>query len=95
MKGAASIIICQHRSSDDARPSQEDIFLTHRLSRGGGILGISVLDHVILSNARYFSFRERGLCGPLYVYKKDLTNRRATDDFLLKKKINSAEGGRS
>ena len=94
-RGAASIIICQNRLSDDFRPSQEDIFLTNRLSRGGGILYISVLDHVIFNDTRIFSFREYGLHGPLYVYKNNLTNRIATEKHLVGKITNSIEGGRS
>ncbi len=68
--GAASIVVCQNRLSEDPRPTEEDKIITHRLSRGGAALGINVLDHVILSKTRFFSFRQAGLHSRLYVCKK-------------------------
>jgi RadC-like JAB domain len=69
LKGAASIVVCQNRLSEDVRPSEEDKFIINTLSRGGGVLGISVLDCVILNFTTYFSFWESGLNDPLYVFK--------------------------
>jgi len=34
--------------------------VTRRLRSAGGILGIPVVDHVILGDAAFFSFREEG-----------------------------------
>jgi len=34
--------------------------LTERLVASGVVLGIEVLDHVILADTRYFSFKEHG-----------------------------------
>ena len=34
--------------------------LTRRLAQAGEIMGIDVIDHVILADTRYFSFREAG-----------------------------------
>ena len=41
-------------------PSRDDIDLTKRLVAAGEIMGIDVIDHVILADTRYFSFREAG-----------------------------------
>ena len=35
--------------------------MTKRLAEAGRLLGIEVLDHVIVSDDRYFSFREEKL----------------------------------
>jgi len=59
---AAAIILFHNHPSGDPEPSHEDRQLTRRLTDAGRILGIEVLDHVILGDeARYFSFKERGL----------------------------------
>jgi DNA repair protein RadC len=34
--------------------------LTQRLVAGGTLMGIDVVDHVVLGDGRYFSFRETG-----------------------------------
>jgi DNA repair protein RadC len=36
--------------------------LTERLVAAGVLMGIDVLDHVILADAKYFSFREHRRC---------------------------------
>jgi len=57
---AAAIILFHNHPSGDPAPSPDDLALTHRLVEAGEILGIEVLDHVILSDHRYFSMREAG-----------------------------------
>lgn len=41
-------------------PSPEDIAVTERLVEAGGITGIDVLDHVIVSHGKYISLKEKG-----------------------------------
>ena len=41
-------------------PSVDDVALTERLQQAGSLMGIEVLDHVILADTRYFSFKETG-----------------------------------
>jgi DNA repair protein RadC len=36
-------------------PSSEDIDVTRRLKQVGGILGITVIDHMIIGGERYYS----------------------------------------
>jgi DNA repair protein RadC len=36
--------------------------LTERLRAAGVLMGIEVLDHVVLADARYYSFREHVRC---------------------------------
>ncbi|MDH5725739.1 MAG: hypothetical protein OEY60_09720 [Nitrospira sp.] len=49
--------------SGDSAPSQEDRLLTKRLREVGDLLGITLLDHVILGEARHFSFADDGWPG--------------------------------
>ena len=58
--GAAGIVVFHNHPSGDPEPSGEDRRLTERLVAAGLLMGIDVLDHVILGDARYFSFREKG-----------------------------------
>jgi DNA repair protein RadC len=58
--GAAAIVVFHNHPSGDPEPSPEDTRLTERLMAAGVLMGISVLDHVILGDARYFSYREKG-----------------------------------
>ena len=58
--GAAAIVLFHNHPSGDPEPSHEDKRLTERLIAAGVVMGIDVLDHIILGDARYFSFRERG-----------------------------------
>ena len=58
----AAAIICGHNHpSGDCQPSKEDRAITARLVEGGKLLGISVLDHVIVGDGKYFSFADEGL----------------------------------
>ncbi len=55
---AASIILVHNHPSGDPSPSPEDREVTRRLRSAGGIVGIPVLDHVIIGNRSFYSFRE-------------------------------------
>jgi len=58
---AASIIVVHNHPSGDPSPSKEDICLTQRLSEAGKILGIELLDHLVIGDGSYVSFKEKGL----------------------------------
>lgn len=59
---SASSIICVHNHpSGNVEPSKEDINLTKRLSEIGILMGIKVVDHLIISDDKYFSFLENNL----------------------------------
>ena len=58
----AAAIICGHNHpSGDCQPSKEDRAITTRLVEAGKLLGISVLDHIVVGDGRYFSFADEGL----------------------------------
>lgn len=58
---ACSVILAHNHPSGNLQPSQPDINLTRKLTEAGKLLDISVLDHLILSTADYFSFADEGL----------------------------------
>ncbi|MCI6159106.1 MAG: DNA repair protein RadC [Selenomonadaceae bacterium] len=58
---AASVILFHNHPSGDPSPSREDIAVTERLVRAGRIMDIPVLDHIILGERRFLSFKEEGL----------------------------------
>lgn len=58
---AASIIIAHNHPSGMLEPSHDDMNITQQLVKAGNILGISVLDHIIISKKGYFSFKDQGL----------------------------------
>jgi DNA repair protein RadC len=57
--GAAAIVLFHNHPSGDPTPSRDDVALTERLVRAGELMGIHVLDHVVVAEARYHSMRER------------------------------------
>ncbi|MDO9573706.1 MAG: DNA repair protein RadC, partial [Candidatus Contubernalis sp.] len=60
-KVSAAVILVHNHPSGDPTPSREDIEVTKRIVQAGEIIGISVLDHMIIGEGRYYSFREGGL----------------------------------
>lgn len=57
----ASVIFVHNHPSGNPEPSQEDRAITHQLVEAGKILGIPVHDHIIIADAEFTSFAERGL----------------------------------
>lgn len=55
---AAAVIVCHNHPSGNCSPSQEDIETTRKLKSASEILGITLLDHIIINKATYFSFVE-------------------------------------
>ena len=58
--GAAAVVAFHNHPSGDPTPSPEDEELTRRLRAAGILMGIDVVDHIILGDARYCSLREAG-----------------------------------
>lgn len=57
--GSNSVIFVHNHPSGDPAPSPEDLQTTQRLVNAGNILGIKVLDHIIVGDGRFISFKER------------------------------------
>ena len=53
-------MVHNHPSGDPA-PSEEDIQFTRELEQAAQLVGIRLIDHVIIGDHRYISFREQEL----------------------------------
>ncbi len=60
-KSANAVILVHNHPSGDPTPSTEDINITHRLIDAGNIIGIKVLDHIIIGDNKYISFKQRNI----------------------------------
>ncbi len=61
MLGSAAAVVAFHNHpSGDPSPSPDDMELTRRLVAAGVLMGIDLVDHVVLGDARYCSFKEMG-----------------------------------
>ena len=58
--GATCLVLGHNHPSGNPRPSEDDRQLTKKLVAAGKLLDITVIDHVIIGNERYYSFRDHG-----------------------------------
>lgn len=58
---AAAIALLHNHPSGDPAPSEADRECTARLAAAGRLIGIPLLDHLIIGDGAYFSFRDAGL----------------------------------
>lgn len=58
LASAAAIVLFHNHPSGDPHPSADDVFLTRRMMKAGDVMGIDVIDHVILGDGRWFSFKD-------------------------------------
>lgn len=62
MQSFSVSLICVHNHpSGDPMPSPEDKKFTQELTRGGKILQIEALDHIIIGDNKYYSFADQGM----------------------------------
>ena len=61
LTNCAALIVAHNHPSGDPTPSPNDVDLTRRLVATGTLLGIPVLDHIVIGDGRYFSFKEQAL----------------------------------
>lgn len=57
---ATSVILCHNHPSGSTRPSSSDDRLTAQLQKACSIMNISLLDHVIVTDGRYYSYADEG-----------------------------------
>ena len=57
---AASFVLWHNHPSGDTSPSMEDMALTRRVDEGSKIVGVQLIDHLVVSEACYYSFKENG-----------------------------------
>jgi DNA repair protein RadC len=57
---AAALVLFHNHPSGDPTPSADDVALTARLVDAGALMGIEVVDHLVLGDTAYYSFKEQG-----------------------------------
>jgi len=58
---ASGVILVHNHPGGDPRPSAQDQELTRRLHRAAREMDVRVLDHIVVSEANYYSFQTQGL----------------------------------
>ena len=58
---AANVMIAHNHPSGDPEPSEDDLITTKQMTEAGKILDIEVIDHIIVTNNTYFSFKDGNL----------------------------------
>lgn len=59
LNNAAGIVCFHNHPSGDAGPSKEDRLITEKLKAAGELLGIPLMDHIIVTEEQYYSFKEQ------------------------------------
>ena len=57
---AAALIFAHNHPSGDPSPSKEDIAVTRQLVYACRVMGITVHEHLVMGDNRYFSFADQG-----------------------------------
>ena len=58
LAGAFAFVVVHNHPSNELDPSTEDRTMTEVLQKGSRILGLHFLDHVIISDMSFYSFRD-------------------------------------
>ena len=58
---AVMFILLHNHPSGDATPSDDDLRITRRIEKGAQILQLDLVDHIIIGDNQYFSFKENQL----------------------------------
>ena len=95
-KRAVKIILCHNHPSGELKPSEGDKNVSDRLIQVGIIVDTEVLDHLIISDKSYLSFKDTGLLDELkkstkYVPKYVLEQRIKKEATEIAKKKNTIE----
>ena len=60
-KSAIQIVLMHNHPSGDPTPSECDREITERVYTSGELLGVKLLDHIVIGDQKYISFREQGM----------------------------------
>lgn len=58
---ASSLILSHNHPSGTLRPSKSDLTMTKKINEACKIMGINLFDHLLISEAGYFSFADEGI----------------------------------
>ena len=58
---AVYMILVHNHPSGNPEPSKDDLLFTKRVWEAGALVDIPLLDHIVIGDQQYFSFRQEGL----------------------------------
>jgi len=58
---AVGVILVHNHPSGDPTPSKDDCLLTRRVKEAGLLIGIQLLDHIVIGDNAYSSFKKEGI----------------------------------
>jgi len=58
---STQIIVAHNHPAGSLKPSKEDISITQKIKEAGKLLDIELLDHLVLTQNNFFSFKDEGL----------------------------------
>lgn len=61
LTGAYGVILAHNHPSGNPMPSADDIAVTKQVSAALKLLGMELMDHIIIAQKGYYSFKENGL----------------------------------
>jgi DNA repair protein RadC len=61
MKEAKKIIMAHYHSSGKLEPTENELNITGQMIKAGEIINVQVLDHLLVNEKEYFSFKKNGL----------------------------------
>jgi len=56
-EGSFSIVVAHNHPSGDVTPSADDLLATRKLHDAGEVLGIPLIDHIVFTRDKFFSFK--------------------------------------
>lgn len=59
LDNSQTFFVVHNHPSNNIYPSQADLQMTNELNKAGKILGIPLLDHIIVGETSYYSFKEK------------------------------------
>ena len=57
---ASRIALCHNHPSGNATPGKQDISITEQIKKGGALLDVELIDHLIVADNSYYSFADEG-----------------------------------
>lgn len=59
--GATGLILCHNHPSGNSSPSDADKQITRKIKTAGEVLDVKILDHLIITETKYYSFVDEGI----------------------------------
>ncbi len=58
---ASFLMLLHNHPSGDPAPSKQDILITQKIKEAGELMDIPLMDHIVIGDGRYISFKEKAL----------------------------------